>query len=204
MPRGTKEVSLSSTLVAIAGLPLAGKTTLGRNLESVLGIHYCDSDDLRHVAFGLPTHKEYDALWQDPDRATKLMAQNMKLAYMLLHNTVDMALGAQRPLIISACYSSESSQKFLKEVVSKHGTTLRLVMCELKKESREELEARMRRNDGDRFVTGTKTWADYEQVKARYASPVTSGVFSEKDILVVDTSSPIKDFSAIIDFIKGE
>lgn len=180
---------MDQTLVVIAGLPLSGKTTLGYRLTPILNMHYCDSDELRQSAFGVLTQEEYQKRWENPEQATMLTQEDMKLSYMLLHATIDISLRAHRSLIVSATYSRKSTQEFLKKIVNETNAKLRMLLCKLQNETREEIERRLRRDDKSEFVYGTKTLVDYETNKSRFESPDTTGIFSPSEILTVDTSS---------------
>lgn len=193
---------MSANLIVIAGPPLAGKTTLGRCLKENTKIHYCDSDNLRAVAFGVPTHEEYEERWKNPEHAAKLIGQDMILAYRLLHEVANLSLEAQRSLIISAAYSSKASQQFLKDLVEKHKANLRLIVCKIKNETREEIEHRMRRDDDSEFVYGLRTWEDYQTKRPRYEWPNETGIFSPDEVLVIDTGMPIEYYVGFVtDFI---
>lgn len=185
---------MSATLVVIAGPPLSGKTTLGKSLQKITGFHYCDSDNLRAVAFGVPTHEEYKERWKNPENATKLIRQDMALAYRILHEVVSLSLEAQRSLIISATYSSRISQKFLKEIADKHKAALSLVVCRIQDETREEIERRMKRDDNGEFVYGLRTWEDYQTKRPMYEWPNETGIFSPDEVFVVDTGKSIETY----------
>ena len=193
---------MNVTLAVIAGSPLSGKTMLGRRLQKITGIHYCDSDDLRAVAFGVPTHKEYKERWENPEQATILIRQDMMLAYRLLHEAVNLSLEAQRSIIISATYSRKPSQKFLKEIAETHKVRLRFVVCRIQNETREEIERRMQRNDNDKFVYGLRTWEDYQTKRPEYEWPNETGIFSPSEVLLVDTGQALECYQDLAaDFI---
>ncbi|MDO8557225.1 MAG: AAA family ATPase [Candidatus Jorgensenbacteria bacterium] len=192
-------------LIAIAGPPLAGKTTLGKNLAATLGIHYCDSDELRAAAFGVPTHEEYAKRWKNPTEAALITRKDMTLAYRLLHETVNLSLEADRSLIISATYASKSSQEFLLELVRTQEARLRFIICRVEQETDEELKRRMRqRDEGKKFVYGTQTLIDYYHVKGRFEWPHKTGVFSPDDLLIIDTSQSVERcVNLSLNFIHG-
>ena len=179
-------------LIVIAGPALSGKTTLGRSLEMATGIHYCDSDDLRVAAFGLPTHAEYAKQWEDPERGAKFIHGEMVLNYRLLHEAVNLALEANRSLIISATYARKSSQNFLREIVRKYDAQLRAVVCKIEAATTEELERRMQRDRDKPFVTGVNNWTDYENSLSHYEWPQETGIF--ESTLVIDTNQPIANY----------
>lgn len=197
---------MSVTLVVIADPPLSGKTTLGKYLQKVTGIHYCDSDDLRASAFGVLTHKEYEERWKDPERAIKLTRRDMMLAYCLLHETINLSLEAERSLIVSATYSRKTSQNFLKGIVDKHKVRLRLIVCKIHNETREKIKQRMQRDNDKDFVYGLRTtWEEYQKTtKPEYEWPNETGIFSSSEILVVDTGQMIEAYQNLAaDFISA-
>lgn len=193
-------------LVLVGGLPLSGKSTLGRQLQDLTGIHYCDVDGLRGEAFGLPTREEYEAQWADPEMGAKWSAERMKMGYRLLHDgAVEIALGSDQSLMVGATYSRKRSQEFAKELAKKHNATLKVVVCRLLNETREELERRMSRDKGSEFIHGCATWNDYVHIKERFEAPDETGVFPAKSIMVVDTTNPItpEQLEGIVTFIRS-
>lgn len=200
-PRVTEE---SPLLVIIAGLPLAGKTTLGDALQNRLGIKYVDIDRLREQVTGLLTKEQNDELWKRPDAST-IQKRNMRIAYQAMHEgAVNAMLGASRSLIISATYSQKGSQEFLAGLTHKHGAKVKIVLCTIMNPTPEELERRMAREAGGKFVSGCNNWADYQDISARYQSVTTTGVFPKEQILEVDTGQPLDTYlPKVIEFIRG-
>ncbi len=183
-----------ATLGIIAGMPCSGKSTLGRALERKTRIHYCDSDDLRMAAFGALTHAQYEERWKNPDRAQKLTAQDMGLSYELLHFAMRLSLDAGRSILVSATYSRLASQEIAKRIAKLFEAQLRLVLCDLGSPTQEEAERRMKRDDGQDVVLGTRTWEDYKRNEIRYISPATTNIFAPDEVLVVDTSQPLETY----------
>ena len=174
---------------------------MGRRLAPKLGIHYCDIDELRAVAFGIPTHEEYARIWQNPTEATQRTHENMILAYRLLHEVANLTLEAGKSLIISATYASKTSQEFLMRIVQKHDALVRFILCRIDHETRGELERRMRRDDEKKFIHGTGTWSDYERVRSRYQWPHESGVIPSANLYMVNTTFPVDDLGPIMEFV---
>ncbi len=194
----------SPTLVIIAGLPLAGKTTLGDALQDRLGIKYVDIDRLREQVTGLLTKEQNDELWKKPD-ASKIQEQNMRIAYQAMHEgAVNAMLGAGRSIIISATYSRKGSQEFLAGLTRKHGAKVKIVLCTIKNPTPEELERRMAREAGRKFVSGCNSWADYQDISARYQSVTTTGVFLAEQILEIDTGQPLESYlPRVTEFVRS-
>jgi len=194
------------TLVLIGGLPLHGKSTLGRQLESRTDLHYCDIDDLRKEAFGLPTREQYEEQWSDQEAGAKWSSQRMKMAYMLLHDgAVDIALGAGQSLMVGTTYSRARSKNFVKEIAEKHGAVVKPIVCRISNETREEIERRMARDAESEYISGCATWNDYYDIKERFEALDETGVFPPESVLVVDTSNPLTDeqLEEIVTFIRA-
>lgn len=191
-------------LIVIAGPPVSGKSTLGRLLSSELNLHYCDSDELRAVAFGVPNREEYFARWKNLENARALILKDMTLMYRLLHEAVLLTLEEGRSMILSATYASKSSQEFLKGIIHTHTPRFRFILCDTDTCSEEEIKRRLSvREEENEYVLGSVLWEDYQAVMRRYERPDTTGVFSSKDILVLNTSMSLeKCVSTCIKFIN--
>lgn len=194
------------TLVIIGGLPLHGKTTLGKDLEKEIGIHLADIDPLRREAFGFPTREEYESRWADQEAGAKWSSSRMRMAYTLLHDgAVDIALGAGQSLMVASTYSRAISQKFVKGFAEKYGAVVRPIICRLANETREEIERRMERDADEEYIHGCATWNDYLDITERFEALDTAGVFPPESVLVVDTTTPVtgKAFDRVVEFISS-
>lgn len=183
-------------LVAIAGPPLSGKTTLGDALSDAVGLHFCDVDRLRASAFGLPTQAEDHARTSaGEEMAAKLLHERMRLAYQLLHDgAVAISLANGRSLIVAATYSRRRSQEFLASAVQRANADIRVVHCRVRHPTREQLTARMRREHDSMYVSGCNNWMDYDEALSRYEAVTETGVFPAEAILEVDTGNPIEAY----------
>lgn len=193
-------------LVVIGGLPLHGKTTLGKTLERATGIHLTDIDHLRREAFGFPTREEYESRWADQEAGAKWTAGRMGMAYRLLHEgAVDIALGTGQSLIVASTYSRAKSQEFVKGFAEKHGVVVKPIICRILDETREEIERRMARDVDEEYIHGCATWNDYLDITERFEALDTAGVFPSKNVLVVDTTTPVtgKAFDRVVEFINS-
>lgn len=190
------------TLVVVAGLPLSGKTTLSRVLAPALKMHGCDVDNVLKLAFGILDEEQYTNRWKNPEEAAKITQREMRMGYILLHQIVELSLEAQRSLLICATYSRKSSQEFLREIIRKQNARLRIIVCDLKNDTKQEIEKRLNREDNRGMVYGAKSFAHYEVDRSRFESPATSGIFAEEETLVLDTSAPITNIRPIVNFVS--
>jgi len=180
-------------LIVIGGLPLHGKTTLGKALERRTRIHLCDIDNLRKQAFGFPTRKEYEDHWADQEAGAKWSSGRMRMAYRLLHDgAVDIALGAGQSLIVASTYSRAKSQEFVKGFAKKHGAVVKPIICRIADETRSEIERRMHRDVDKEYIHGCATWNDYLDITERFEALDEAGVFPKESVLVVDTKKPVE------------
>lgn len=115
------------TVVALRGLPLSGKTTLGKALAHELGWAYVDVNAMRQVATTQGRPDEVNP-WDNGDTARR-ESEDMRIAYALMHEAVRINLELGRSVIISATYSRQTAQKFLLDIVKAHpGAHLKGIM----------------------------------------------------------------------------
>jgi predicted kinase len=175
------------TVVAVRGLPLSGKTTLGRALSEKLGWHFIDVDYCRRLGVGDP-EREKDA---NPFAAGEVRKQkeseDMRIAYTLMHEAVRANIALGRSVICDATYSSRSAQKFLLEIIRAHpGAKLKGIRCvfnDTEEEIRRRIDSISRDKEG-----GCKTVGHYLTDKnQRHDYTDLWGV------LEVNTNNPLED-----------
>jgi predicted kinase len=194
---------MAGKLIVAAGLPLSGKSTLGRAVALRLGVHFCNFDDLRSAAFGVLTREQYLVRLQDP-RWPEIKAKEIQRTYRLLHNGVlPIAVADGLTFAFEATYSRKSSQEFLKKVVDEGGAEIRILMCR-GPEDRAELERRMQRDLGKDRVFGTMTWEEHAADAKRFEAIDRTGVFPPECILAVDTTAPLETYlEQAVEFVRG-
>lgn len=159
-----KPVTETSPLViAVAGLPTTGKSTLARELSKKLGIHALDIDEG-------PAHCA-PAQEPDPYRSPEAKAREgrrMIVAYTVMHTAVTANLLQGFPLVVVATYSRPTAQDFLVEAVKQGGGRLKVVWCQYN-DTPEEIERRIRDRLERGATGGCRSVSHYLDDRGRYA-----------------------------------
>ncbi|MFH0891126.1 MAG: AAA family ATPase [Candidatus Liptonbacteria bacterium] len=136
------------TVVVLRGLPLTGKTTLGRALSKALGWVYVDVNGMRALAARSIDYR-HDQVnpWADEDRARR-ESEDMDIAYALVHAAVAENVQRGRSIIISATYSWQERQHLLLQAALANPRTrvrtIRLSFNDEPKEIRRRLADKLR------------------------------------------------------------
>lgn len=144
------------------GLPLTGKTTLGKALAERIGSHYIDIDD---GPVRCAPAQEENPLRSDEARAKE--RKRMTVAYTILHAAVRANLTAGWPIIISATYSRHSNQEFLRQAVKDGGGELKLIWCHFD-DTKEEIARRVIERLAKGAIGGCRSVQHYLDDKGRY------------------------------------
>lgn len=153
----------SKTVVAIAGLPTTGKSSLGRALAQATGLHFVDIDE--GPASCAPP-QEPNPYRSDEGRARE--RARMTVAYTVLHACVEANLVQGFPIIISATYSRHTNQDFLREAAERGGGEPKVVWCQYR-DTPEEIERRVADRLARGAIGGCRSVAHYLDDKSRYA-----------------------------------
>lgn len=148
------------TVVALRGLPLSGKTSLGRALAKELGWHFIDVDYCRRIGAGDPERdKDLNPYAASEERKSK-EGEDMRIAYTMMHDAVRLNINLGRSVICAATYSRRTAQKFLLDIVRVHpGARLKGIRCVFN-DIEEEVRRRIASVDRDR-EGGCKTVEHY-------------------------------------------
>ena len=150
----------SNVVVAIGGLPLSGKTTLGRRLAEVTGVHYVDID-------AAPAQEE-NPYRSDESRLRE--RRRMTVAYTVLHAAVEANLAQSFPVIVSATYSRISNRTFLSDAALRGKGKLKTILC-IFKDAPEEVERRVAYRLKLGAPGGCRSASHYFDDKGRYENP---------------------------------
>jgi predicted kinase len=186
----------SVTVIALRGLPLSGKTTLGKILSRNLGWHFIDIDYCRRLGTGDPERNIDINPWAASEERKKKETEDMLIAYYLMHEAVRMNISFDRSIICAATYSRVSNQKILLDIVNAHPKTrLKAVFCVFNG-TEEEISRRINLPNRDN-ESGCKTIEHYLYNKSIY------DYTDLWDSLRVDTSNPPQTcVEQIMEFIK--
>lgn len=152
----------NKTVIAIMGLPLTGKTTFGRALSQLIGIHYIDIDD--GPVRCAPPQEENP--YRD-DAARMRERKRMIIAYTVKNAAITANLEAELSLIVLATYSRKSAQEFLVQAVQEGGGELKIVWCYFN-DTPEEISRRVNDRLARNERGGCRSVQHYLDDKARY------------------------------------
>jgi predicted kinase len=151
------------TVIAIVGLPTAGKSTLGRALAQATGLHFVDIDE--GPAKCAPPQGTDPSL---SDEARSFERARMAVAYATLHAAVEANLTQGFSLILSATYSGNVSQQMLRNTVERGGGVLRVVECHYR-DTPDEVARRIKDRLDRNEIGGCRSVSHYLSDKSRYA-----------------------------------
>ncbi len=181
----------SPLVIAVAGLPTSGKSTLARELGKILGIHVLDIDEG-------PAHCA-PAQEPDPYRSPEAKAREgrrMIVAYTVLHTAITANLLQGFPVIVTATYSRHTAQDFLVDAVKQGGGNLKVVWCQYD-DTPEEVERRIADRVERGATGGCRSVSHYLDDKARYAGiklPHTVAMMNGGETGVVQAASQALEF----------
>jgi len=150
------------TVIAIMGLPLSGKTTLGKKLSEKLGLHFIDIDDGPANCAPPRNSSPYSS-----EEKRNYERNRMVICYRVLHEAVAANLSAGNSFLISATYARQRSQKFLINAVRKSGGNLKLVWCHFDDQAREISKRIEDRKDRGK-IGGCRSLSHYLDDKERF------------------------------------
>jgi predicted kinase len=147
-----EEFKGSPTILVLSGLPLSGKTTLGKKLSEKMDWHFIDVDYCRRVGTG-DTERHIDINpWASGERRARKESEDMRIAYSIMHEAVRANIALGRSVICAATYSRTSSRKNLLEIATSHPKAkLKAVYC-LFNDTNEEVLRRIKSPDRDKEV----------------------------------------------------
>lgn len=151
------------TVVALVGLPLSGKTTLGKALGEAIGVHYVDID--QGPAVCAPPQES------EPNRSEEALARErarMEVCYDVMLATVEANLRWGFSVIVSATFSNVANQERLKAIVEEGGGILKMIWCQFD-DTAEEIERRIQERRSRGLGGGVRSAAHYQEVKGRFA-----------------------------------
>jgi predicted kinase len=103
---------MTGKIIAIGGLPLAGKTTLGRLLSKEIGIHCIDVDEGPALCAQPASDNPYSSV-----EKTRIENDRMDVLYAVMHTAVAEHVRLGLSLIISATYRNAVYRQQLLNIV---------------------------------------------------------------------------------------
>ena len=144
---------MEKQIILLCGLPLSGKTTLGKKLSARLKIPFLDIDEIRHALFQNPPEE----MESEQDRF------QMEVSYKALFYIIEVLTKLGHSFIIAAIFSREERQKRAIEIL---GIETKVVHCFAPEQviKRRIIEREERRNS----FSGCRTWEHYKADQERY------------------------------------
>lgn len=170
-----KEKMRELKIIAFAGLPLTGKSTLSKLLEDKLKIARLDIDEIRRLLF---KHQLVDS---EKDRGHD--ERQMGVSWASLFGLIDVLVGEGESVIVAATFSRLSYHRRIIEAAERFRVPLKIIFCY----APDEIivgRAALRNPDSSSNVLIID---GYHRVKARYVK------ISVPDILNLDTSYSIEE-----------
>ncbi len=172
---GEKRYQYKPGIIAITGLPAAGKTTLAKILSSESNLLALDIDQTRNQIF-----KTHDNLKLAEERI------QMKAAYEENHRRAQQALQSGQPVILVATYSSEVSHQELKKLAEESQVPLIIIYLVLGNE--QEIKERLKKRSSDQLeYSNIKTLRNYLEVKSRFKP------FEGMPVITINSSLPVTE-----------
>ena len=153
-------------LITFSGPPGLGKTTLGRKVAELCGVRFVDHEIHCRVPFFGPGHPDPDAAPEVRQRFNIMQAT----AYDVLFAVVDAHLDLGLPIVVSATFVSERSQKTLASLAEKKvGTRFAAFFCWSNADTDEAVLERLAgRTFGRDYFGGVNDLKSYREQKARW------------------------------------
>ncbi len=153
-------IILRPCIIVLMGLPLVGKTTLGKKLASATNCVLLDVENARYP----------DGLLKQPmPRGTEEVERSaMKVAYKRNHQQAADALRRDEPVILAATYSRPLYHQMLTTLSEE---TQREMVIFLITAPDEAIQDRIEERAYSESLSNIRSLHDYESVKTRYELP---------------------------------
>lgn len=173
-------------VIAFAGLPLTGKSTLSKLLGEKTGIPVIDVDEVRQNLFK-------DCL-VDSETNLEEDERQMAVSWNFLFALIEDRLKKGNPVIIAGTFSRQKYHQQITAVIEKHDVPLKVIFCHApERVIGERIE--LRKNDKNN-ASCLKSIEGYNRTRLRYQK------ISVQNILDVDTSRPVEQcLEQIITFL---
>jgi predicted kinase len=173
-------IHLERRLIAISGLPLSGKTSLGQALAEKTDAVFLDVDEARQEIFG-------GNQWLGPKKEGQIMLE----AYACNHERANQALRDGKATIIAATYSRPAYHEMLKQLALRERAPLSILFLE--KLSRDAVSERMIKRIQEGGRSNIISMESYNELKARYQPPTENViVFDANQTLTQLTEAALK------------
>ncbi len=174
-------------IIAFAGLPFTGKSTLAKLLEEKLEITRLDVDEVRRLLF------KYNEV--DTEKERELDELQMRASWKSLQSLTDNVVEAKQSVIVAGTFSRKIQHQWLIEISENRNAALMVVFCHVADEVIEK-RVNLREEENSSHLRKIE---GYYRVKARYEK-----ILTPNNILEIDTSRAIEEcLEEIIQFINN-
>lgn len=172
-------------VLALAGLPMVGKSTLGRELANRSNLVLLESDEARWQIFledkGRILPKDKEAL-------------AMQLAHEKNTENAQVFLREGQPIILTGTFSRQYYHNLLKDLAQLHSTPLMIVLLTC---SEDEIKRRLPKRSTAGVLSEEELFAAHQEVQKRYET------IQGTDLLIIDTEQPFEVyFNQVLNFIS--
>jgi predicted kinase len=166
-----RQLQIKPSIIALTGLSVSGKSTLGAALAKDSNTVWLDVDTAR---------KKIDAKsgWRGPEQEKEIMLR----AYARNHALAKRCLGEGKPIALCATYSRKTYHDMLRQLRDSSGVPLFVYLLEL---SDEVAEGRLAQRRKEKSLSNVTTREAYLEQKHRYI-PFPGG-----ELTVLDGSRPV-------------
>ena len=168
-----EKLQFRKCIVALAGLPLTGKSTLGTELARRSNFIFLDVNDVRWNVF--PRRGK-----RLPDKQEQFA---MQTSYQKNHERARDLLQQGKPVILTATYSRELYHQMLKSLAKKSDVPLKVFVLEA---SGKEIERRIKQRLKKDNLSVVQSLEGFLEVKNRYA------LITNVDLTEIDATLSLK------------
>ncbi|MBI2327662.1 AAA family ATPase [Candidatus Curtissbacteria bacterium] len=173
-------------VLALAGLPLVGKTTLGKELENRSNLTLLESDEARWEVFPEEMRGKILPALQE--------AFAMRVAHQRNYEKARDLLLQEKPVILTGTFSRQIYHDMIKNLSQRYSAPLKVIFLTC---SDEEIKKRAQKKSADGTLSKEELLAAHYEVKNRYQ--IIQGV----DLLEVNTEQLFNEyFSQVLNFIS--
>lgn len=169
-------IHIEKRVIALVGLPLSGKTSLGKELSHQTDAVFLDVDEARQeIAPG--------GEWLGPNQEREIMLE----AYKRNHERALAVLRTGKAAILAATYSRPVYHEMLRDLASGEGVSLSVFLLE---PSDRSVTKRLKARQVEGSNSNITSMEGYLEVKGRYQPPAESSV--------LDASKPIGEMAELV------
>lgn len=173
-------IHIDKRVIALIGLPLSGKTTLGKEIERQTDVVFLDVDKTRQEI--APGNE-----WLGPDREREIMLT----AYERNHADALAVLKNGKAAVLAATYSRPVYHDMLTKLTLEAGVPITVFQLQVPDQIVADRLEKRKLEDSNSNITSMES---YSEVKGRYQPPT-------ENVTIIDASMPLNN---IVEFVLKE